>query len=305
MKGVLENFDQGMHPSAQHTGFYNDSDMMMIGMPGLSEGQNRVHMSLWAISGAPLIQGADLAKLSRATLDILTNKNALAVDQDSLGVQAIKIDEPQPGVQVWARPLSASGSHAVLLLNRQAPDSATFELKWASLGLNPELPAQITDIWSGKELGSFKGSYKCTVPAGDVAFLIVRGTDAEPKRYPASVAELAGGAALGACATCAGGKQIPLAADGTVTFPISPIAKPAYVEIEYVNLQHHQRYGATEGERSDAHQHRLSAHGRSRQRGHNHRGGGTHPGHPGSGAFLFQRNALRTVPGSCLGSSAF
>ncbi len=51
--GVLSNFDQGIHPEAQHTGFYNDPDMMVLGMQGLNDAQNRVHMSLWAISGAP------------------------------------------------------------------------------------------------------------------------------------------------------------------------------------------------------------------------------------------------------------
>jgi len=56
--GVLSNFDQGIHPEAQHTGFYNDPDMMVVGMPGLTEAQNRVHMSLWAISAAPLLAGS-------------------------------------------------------------------------------------------------------------------------------------------------------------------------------------------------------------------------------------------------------
>ena len=32
-------------PKPQHTGFYNDPDMMVLGMPGLTDEQNRVHMS--------------------------------------------------------------------------------------------------------------------------------------------------------------------------------------------------------------------------------------------------------------------
>ena len=49
---VLRNFDQGIHAEAQHTGFYNDPDMMILGMPGLSDTENRVHMSLWVMSGS-------------------------------------------------------------------------------------------------------------------------------------------------------------------------------------------------------------------------------------------------------------
>src|SRR5579863_7432912 len=85
---MLANFDQGIHPEAEHTGYYNDPDMMVMGMPGFTEQQNRVHMSLWAISGAPLLVGADLAKLTPETLAMLTNKAVLAVDQDALGLQA-------------------------------------------------------------------------------------------------------------------------------------------------------------------------------------------------------------------------
>ena len=46
------NSTRATTPRPQHTGFYNDPDMMVVGMPGLTEQQNRVHMALWAISGA-------------------------------------------------------------------------------------------------------------------------------------------------------------------------------------------------------------------------------------------------------------
>jgi hypothetical protein len=79
---MLANFDQGIHPEAQHTGYYNDPDMMVLGMPGLNAEQNRLHMALWAISGAPLLIGADLTKLDAETLAALTNSDAIRVDQD-------------------------------------------------------------------------------------------------------------------------------------------------------------------------------------------------------------------------------
>ena len=69
---VLSNFDQGIHPDAEHTGYYNDPDMMVLGIPGLTAEQNRLHMALWAISGAPLIIGADLTKLTDPELADLT-----------------------------------------------------------------------------------------------------------------------------------------------------------------------------------------------------------------------------------------
>ena len=54
---VLANFDTAQHPSAQSPGHYNDPDMLIVGMPGFNLAQNRTHMGLWAISGAPLLAG--------------------------------------------------------------------------------------------------------------------------------------------------------------------------------------------------------------------------------------------------------
>jgi hypothetical protein len=179
---MLGNFDQGIHPEAQHTGFYNDPDMMVIGMPGLTEAQNRVHMSLWAISGAPLLVGADLAKLSPEILSMLTNKAVLAIDQDPLGLQAVKVAEPEKGVQVWSKFLSDAGTRAVLLLNRTPAESDVI-LTSADLGFSDHAPATIRDVWSSKDLDSFTGSWSGRVPASDAVLLLVKGTDLPSTAY--------------------------------------------------------------------------------------------------------------------------
>ena len=49
LKNVLDSFEAGMHPEAQHTGYYNDLDMMVMGMRGMTDGMDRIHMGLWAI----------------------------------------------------------------------------------------------------------------------------------------------------------------------------------------------------------------------------------------------------------------
>jgi hypothetical protein len=179
---VLSNFDQGIHPQAEHTGYYNDPDMMVLGMPGLTENQNRLHMALWAISGAPLIVGADLTKLSPAALADLTNPRVLAIDQDPAGLQAVKVAEPAPGLEVWSKALIEPGRRAVLLLNRTTSDHA-IAVKWPDLGLTDVAP-RITDPWTGKELQS--SSYTTTVPAGDGVLLLVSGTESSMTRYEPS-----------------------------------------------------------------------------------------------------------------------
>ena len=193
---MLANFDQGIHPEAQHTGFYNDPDMMVIGMPGFSDAQNRVHMSLWAISGAPLLVGADLAKLAPETLAMLTNKAVLAVDQDALGLQAVKVAEPDKGMQVWSKPLAAAGSRSVLLLNRSGA-AAEIKAEWKDLGLVETASATVKELWSGKDLGSVKGSWSAQVPAGDAVLVLIEGTDTPAVKYTPDLAASTAGSCRG------------------------------------------------------------------------------------------------------------
>jgi hypothetical protein len=233
--GVLSNFDKGIHPDAQHTGFYNDPDMMVLGMPGLSDAQNRAHMSLWAISGAPLLVGADLAKLSETTASILTNPDVLAIDQDSLGLQAIKLNETGIGLQVWSKLLAEPGSRAVVMLNRRST-SAEMTLRWNELGLDPSAQATVKDVWAGKELASLS-TYSATVPAGDAMLLLVRGTDAKATSYAAAAPAniLSGGAIVEACGFCASGRSVALGGEKTLSFKIAPFQRPIFVQIHYIN----------------------------------------------------------------------
>ncbi|HEY3706877.1 MAG TPA: alpha-galactosidase [Terracidiphilus sp.] len=192
---MLANFDQGIHPEAQHTGAYNDPDMMVIGMPGLTDAQNRVHMALWVVSGAPLLVGADLTKLTPDTVAMLTNSDLIGIDQDALGLQAVKVAETEKGLQVWSKVLTNPGARAVVLLNRTAAP-AEMKVEWKDLGLaNAE--ARVKNLWSGEELPSF-GAYMVKVPAGDAVLVRVQGTEPEAVTYRPEAS-----AAKTACRGCA------------------------------------------------------------------------------------------------------
>jgi hypothetical protein len=150
--------------------------MMVIGMPGLTEKQNRVHMSLWAVSGAPLLVGADLTKLTPATVTMLTNPEVLAIDQDTAGLQAVKVAEPETGLQIWSKPLARPGFRAVLLLNRTAAEK-DIEVHAADLGLADQSRMLSRDVWSRSDLGSFNIKFAVHVQPGDAILLAVSGTD--------------------------------------------------------------------------------------------------------------------------------
>jgi hypothetical protein len=179
---VLRNFDQGIHPDAQHTGFYNDPDMMVLGMPGLSETENKVHMSLWAMSGAPLIAGADLTKLNATDLTLLENPEVIQIDQDPLGLQAVEVTAPRSGLEVWSKRLAAPGERAVLLLNRTG-EPTTISVEWSDLGLLGSLDAWQKDVWTGKETHPKTKPIAATVDGGDAVMLLVRGDELPMSHY--------------------------------------------------------------------------------------------------------------------------
>ncbi len=181
MDRVLANFDSAQHPAAQSPGHYNDPDMLVVGMNGFSAAQNRTHMGLWAISGAPLLAGNNLATMSAETRAILTNREVLAVDQDPLGRQGVKVAEDLSGRQVYSKVLSGTGRRAVLLLNRTTSPAA-ITARWSDLGLAG--PATVRNLWTGTDAGTFDGDYTVTVPAREAVLLTVTGSGATPSASP-------------------------------------------------------------------------------------------------------------------------
>ena len=174
MDHVLANFDAAQHPEAQGPGHYNDPDMLMVGLPGFTAAQNRTHLSLWAISGAPLLAGNNIATMSPATRDILANREVAAIDQDSLGRQGVKVAEDVSGRQVYSKVLAGGGRRAVAALNR-TDSAADITVRFGDLGLADT--ASVRDVWSAADRGSMTASYTVTVPAHEAVLLTVTGVD--------------------------------------------------------------------------------------------------------------------------------
>ena len=172
MKRVLANFDSALHPAAQTPGHYNDPDMLIVGMSGFSGSQNRAHFALWAIAGAPLLAGNNLATMTADTKAVLTNPELIAIDQDPLAKQGVRVSDDQ-GKQVYSRVLSGTARRAVLLLNRST-SAASITVRFADIGLGAA--ATVRSVWTAQDLGSQATSYAAMVPAQDATLLLVTGT---------------------------------------------------------------------------------------------------------------------------------
>jgi len=131
-------------------GHWNDPDMLEVGNGKLSMDENRAHFSMWAMLAAPLLAGNDLINMKPAVKAILTNRDVIALDQDSLGKQASRVYS-EGEVEVWAKPL-AGGALAVAVLNAGDNRYSThpFHLDLAKLGLHGAQQAK--DLWTGKDV---------------------------------------------------------------------------------------------------------------------------------------------------------
>ena len=147
-------------------GHWNDPDMLEIGNGGMTDDEYRTHMSLWSILAAPLLAGNDLRNMTPTILEILTNREVIAVDQDKDGKQGRRIAK-SGDQEVWVRPLSG-GAQAIGLFNRgDAPAKIT--AKWSDLGLKAHAHAR--DLWAHSDLKLDGEEYSVTVPAHGVVML--------------------------------------------------------------------------------------------------------------------------------------
>ena len=133
-------FSQDKWASFAGPGHWNDPDMLVVGYVGwgpnlhpsrLTPDEQYTHISLWCLLSAPLLLGCDLERLDPFTLNLLTNDDVLAVDQDALGKQATRVAN-QGDLDVYAKPLE-DGSWAVGLFNR-GPNNSTITVKWSVSG---------------------------------------------------------------------------------------------------------------------------------------------------------------------------
>eukprot|EP00045_Choanoeca_perplexa_P016032 m.211291 g.211291 ORF g.211291 m.211291 type:complete len:737 (+) comp17148_c0_seq13:406-2616(+) len=72
-------------------GAWGDADMLEVGNNGLSLAEQRSHFALWAAVKSPLLIGANITEQSTEALAILNNTEIIAVNQDALGIQAVKV----------------------------------------------------------------------------------------------------------------------------------------------------------------------------------------------------------------------
>ncbi len=165
-------------------GHWNDPDMLVVGQVGwgpnlhptrLTPNEQYTHISLWCLLSAPLLIGCDLSKLDDFTLNLLTNDEVLAINQDPLGRQARRV-HLDGRCEVWSKPL-ADGSLAVGLFNR-GEFKQDVAVQWSDLGLTGA--ARLRDCWRQQDLGTVNERFTRAIPRHGVFLMRVFPNHAKP-----------------------------------------------------------------------------------------------------------------------------
>jgi alpha-galactosidase len=166
---VLRNIDaDARHPGAAGHGRWNDPDYLTPTY--LPPAEARAQFTMWVILAAPLMVSADVGQLPHPMIAMLTNRHAIAIGQDPLGVQGRPVAE-HGAVQVWVKPL-ADGSKAVALLNRGSRP-ATETVSGAAIGLGSGR-LTVRHIWTGRTARVAR--IRATVSGRSAMLLRVRAT---------------------------------------------------------------------------------------------------------------------------------
>ena len=183
---------------------WNDPDMLMVGMNGLTDTMYRTHMAMWCMMNSPLMLGLDLRRVKKgdALWQIIANEELIALNQDSLGVQAKRIftsvESQAPDqdyireydrVDILAKPL-ADGSVALAFFNiSQSERKDGYGVDVAEIlkyigskmvdadSFKQAAKYQVRDLWSGETAVNTSGRFeiKTLEACGNVVLRITPG----------------------------------------------------------------------------------------------------------------------------------
>ncbi len=167
-------------------GAYGDLDMLQIGPLGrpnraekefrpspLKPAEQYHQVTLWCLLTQPLLLSCNIPTMDEFDLNLVTNHEVLAINQDALCKQGYRVKNRKGDYEIWAKDL-ADGSKAVGLFNLSEKDEV-LTLSAQELGMK----GTIRDLWRQRDIGTLEDSFSANVSAHGVVFLKISGPQAE------------------------------------------------------------------------------------------------------------------------------
>ena len=158
---------------------WNDPDMLMIGMDGLTDVQCKTHMTMWCMMNSPLMLGLDLRRVKKGDwiYEIIANDKLIALNQDTLGIQAKRlstsVESCDPSkeyitnndrVDILVKPLSDGGAAISFINVSERKQTGDFSISASDIpfaSFKKDEKYKVTDLWTGEESVVTDGVFRC------------------------------------------------------------------------------------------------------------------------------------------------
>ena len=154
---------QNLYLSAYATeGKYNDMDMLEVGR-GLTLEEDKTHFGMWCIMSSPLLIGADITSIKPEALALMTNPELIALNQDTLGLQAYVVDKVSGAYLLVKDVETKYGTKRAIAVYNPTDAEVVRTVDFLALELGGKI--MVRDLFEREDLGTFASAMNVTVPA--------------------------------------------------------------------------------------------------------------------------------------------
>lgn len=115
-------------------------------------------LTLWTIFRSPLMMGGNLLENDELTVQLLTNKEVLAINQNSINNKEIRANDKEI---VWTAEDPETNAIYVAMFNIDDNESRQIKIKWNELGISGKY--NVRDLWHPVNIGNSKGNLKALI----------------------------------------------------------------------------------------------------------------------------------------------
>ncbi len=172
--GAIQAIDIMKHiPAYAGVNRFNDADMMCVGLYGkggpssefgsylgMSLTEYKSQFAMWCMFASPLTISFDITgEIPQQDLDIITNEELIAINQDRMGQQADLIVS-NSNYEIYSKDLE-NGDIAVAVLNRSA-STRDVTIDFSLLPLESGKKYKLRDLWAHEDVGEHQDEYTVT-----------------------------------------------------------------------------------------------------------------------------------------------
>ena len=166
-KSVRDIIHENLYLSAYcYGGRYNDMDMLEVGR-SLSAEEDKTHFGMWCIMSSPLLIGCDMSTLNTTTLNLLKNKELIALNQDTLHLQAYVCQRTDSCYVLVKDILQLHGLTRAFAVYNPSEAQQTVEVDFSTMDLGGTI--QLRDCFKKRDAGTAEGTFSVKVPAHGAA----------------------------------------------------------------------------------------------------------------------------------------